>query len=145
MDNKAAIDLYYCQKGNNIWETRIPTTNSLIWSLYARGRFAMIPNTPKPQVHVIGGHAYVSLKDWVADILAHGYEVDVITPMTDGDTSAVSISQSARAQRILRNAERSHTNIKVLPLYLIEWSDGFEPPNSIKSNSGSCWIKTITI
>ncbi|MFO0446392.1 MAG: hypothetical protein ACK51L_01875 [bacterium] len=145
MDNKAAIDLYYCQKGNNIWETRIPTTYSLIWSLYARGKFAMIPNTPKPQVHVIGGHAYVSLKDCIADILAHGYELDVITPMTDGDTSVMSISQSARAQRILRNAERSHTNIKVLPLYLIEWSNGFEPSNSIKSNRGSCWIKTVTI
>jgi hypothetical protein len=53
MDNKAAIDVYYHRKGDNIWETRIPTTDSLIWSLYGRGKFAMIPNTPKPQVHLI--------------------------------------------------------------------------------------------
>jgi hypothetical protein len=92
------LDLYYHQKRNNIWETKIPTAYSLIQSLYARGKFAMIPNTPKLQVHVIGGHAYVSLKDCIADILAHGYVVDIITPMTDGDTSIVSISQSARAQ-----------------------------------------------
>jgi hypothetical protein len=35
---------------------------------------------------------YVSLKGCIADILAHGYEVDVITHMTDRDTSIVSIS-----------------------------------------------------
>jgi hypothetical protein len=94
---------------------------------------------------MIGSHAYVSLKDCVADILAHGYEVDIIKPTTDVGQCTASISQSTRAQRILRNAEKLHPGIKVLPLYLIKWSDGFEPSNSIKSNRGSCWIKTVTI
>jgi translation initiation factor 5B/PHD finger-like domain-containing protein 5A len=33
----------------------------------------------------------------------------------------------------------------VMVLYLVEWSDGFEPSISVKSNRGSCWLKTITI
>jgi hypothetical protein len=43
----------------------------------------MIPNTRKPVVHVVGCHAYVYLKDYIADILAHGYDVDDITPTPD--------------------------------------------------------------
>jgi hypothetical protein len=145
VESKAIVDEYYKEKKSNCWETRIPTTYSLILSLYARGKFAMIPNIPKPQVHMIGSHAYVSLKDCVADILAHGYEVDIIKPTTDVGQCTVSISQLTRAQKILKNAEKLHPGIKVLPLYLIKWSDGFEPSNSIKSNRGSCWIKTVTI
>jgi hypothetical protein len=145
MEGKAIVDEYYKQKCSNFWETRIPTTYSLICSLYARGKFAMIPNTPKPQVHMVGSHAYVSLKDCVADILAHVYEVDIIIPTKDVEPCIVSISQLTRAQKSLKNAEKIHPNIKVLPLYLIKWSDGFEPSNSIKSDKGSCWIKTVKI
>jgi hypothetical protein len=105
----------------------------------------MIPKTPKPAVHVVGNHAYVSLKDCVTDILAHGYKVDVITATKDVDPCIVSISPSNRAQKILKFSEKIHPNTKVLPLYLIKWSNRFEQSNSIKSNRGSCWMKTVTI
>ncbi len=66
---------------------------SLIQSLYAR-RNLLIPNTRKPVVPVVGCLAYVYLKDYIADILAHGYDVDDITPTQDDvDPCIVSISQ----------------------------------------------------
>jgi hypothetical protein len=35
--------------------------------------------------------------------------------------------------------------MKRLVLYIIEWSDDFDPAKSIKDNRGSAWIKTVTI
>ena len=32
-----------------------------------------------------------------------------------------------------------------LCLYVVEWSDAFEPSSSAKSNRGSVWLKTVTI
>jgi hypothetical protein len=103
-DNQTIIDEHYKQKQRNIWETKIPTTYSLICRLYVGGKFAMIPNTPKSAMHLVGNHGYVSLKDCIADILAPGYEIDVMTPIKDEHSPIVSISQSNRAQKILQNA-----------------------------------------
>jgi hypothetical protein len=115
-------------------------------SLYVLGKDALLPNLPRPPVTIIDNHAYVSLKDCVADLLGHGFEVDSIEANVDGDNGSVrKISESKVARRILNNVSRTHLQPEnVLCLYLTEWSDGFEP-SSAKSNRGSCWIKTVTI
>ena len=127
-----------------IWLTQIPTTASLIRKYYVEGTYAILPNLPRPKVQMLGDHAYVSLRDCVADLLAHGFELDTISKNLPGQ-AVTKISQSERAQRILHNAEILHDGTIVLTLYIIEWSDGFEPSSSIKGNRGSCWMKTITI
>ena len=126
------------------WDTRVPTSVAELRSMYVEGCHALLPNLPRPPVHVIGSHAYVSLKDCVADLLGHGIDVDCIKRAEEGELVR-RISESTRAQRILENSKTLHGTTEVLTLYVTEWSDGFEPSLSIKGNRGSCWIKTVTI
>jgi hypothetical protein len=131
------------------WETKIPTSAAAMRSIYVKGKSALLPNLPRPSVTVVDDHAYMSLKDCVADLLGHGYELDSIEPSVEfshNPEGAISlISQTVRARRILSNVSKAHQNSSnVLILYITEWSDGFEPASS-KGNRNSCWMKTVTI
>jgi len=132
------------KKGSNVWQTRLPTTDSDIRKLYVHGKHAILPNLPRPKVQMVGSHAYVSLADCIADLLGHGCNVDCVTPRKAGEP-ITNISQSKRAQSILQNSTLMFPDDDVMVLYLVEWSDGFEPSLSVKSNRGSCWLKTVTI
>ena len=46
---------------------------------------------------------------------------------------------------ILCSGRELHGETPFLCLYVVEWSDAFEPSISTKSNRGSIWVKTITI
>jgi hypothetical protein len=127
-----------------LWRTRLPTSGGAICKLYVRGKHAILPNLPRPKVQMVGSHAYVSLRDCIADLLGHGCSVDTITPRQP-DQPVINISHSDRAQRILHNSKLLYLDDDIMVLYLVEWSDGFEPLIFVKSNSGSCWLKTITI
>jgi hypothetical protein len=132
--------------GNNPeWRTKIPTCMKEIRNFYVRGKNAILPNLPKPSVTVISNHAYVSLKDCVADILGHGLDLDII--MSDDQINYVSLlSECQVAQEIYENSTKNETfSCKPLCLYITEWSDAFEPSSCTKNNRGSCWIKTVTI
>ncbi len=60
------------------WFTNIPRIPKEMRSLYMKGMDALIPNLPRPTVQLIQEHAYVSLRDCVADLLGHGFNVDNI-------------------------------------------------------------------
>ncbi len=60
------------------WDTRIPRSIKEVRNLYVRGKHAIIPNLPWPPVTNVGDHGYVLLKDCVADLLGHGFDVDSI-------------------------------------------------------------------
>jgi len=129
------------------WYTNLPTSMKDIRSMYSEGKYAILPNLPRPQVTIIDNHAYVSIKECVADLLGHGVEVDVLN-RTGWDSihpEVSKISESRRGQQIVRNCEQMHCGDHVLCLFANEWSDDFEPSYSIKGNRGSAWIKTITI
>jgi hypothetical protein len=128
--------------GHSLWRTKIPTSPQEMRSLYTRGKYAIISNLPRPSVQSLSSHAYVSLKECVADLLGHGFDVDTIDNCTYNCTVNV-ISESQRAKDIYGRGS-SDGNNKMF-LYVNEWSDAFEPSRSSKSNRGSCWIKTITI
>ena len=133
--------------------TSIPTTASCIRCRYVEGKYSIIRNLPYPPVQVVDGHAYVSLRDCVADILANGVELDFIEPSTNMTSSPTQIllspvrkiSESVHAKLIADRASIVHGNRKVLVLYFNEWSDDFEPMYSSKGNRSSAWLKTITI
>lgn len=141
----AAVNQFSAEASEKVWSTKIPRTPGDIRNLYVRGKFAILPNLPRPPVLIVGDHGYVSLKDCVADLLGHGLEVDNVVALES--CSVVSkVSESAAAQKMLQNVRIKHSNAeKVLCLYIIEWSDAFEPSSCTKNNRGSCWIKTITI
>ena len=142
------------------WFTRMPDSFQDMRHLYLEGKTSFIPNLPRPNVIRLQRHAYVSVIDCIADILAHGLDLDTINAGSargDDDTAAA-ISQIPAFQK---NSESQHcreiydraqalvsTNNEHHPLiclWINEWSDGFEPSYSVKANRGSAWLKTITI
>jgi hypothetical protein len=126
------------------WPTSIPRSLRDIRSFYLEGKWAIIPNLPRPAVQNIGEHAYVSLTDCVVDMLGHGISIDIIENASSLDTVRT-LSESLRAKTIANNCQNICLTNNTLCLYVVEWSDAFEPSYSIKSNRGSVWLKTITI
>jgi hypothetical protein len=133
----------------SVWKTKFPTSVNDIRSFYLKGKYAMLPNLPRPSVHEVSNHAYVSLKDCVADILAHGLKLDNIDfdrrDVPAGESTITRIRETIRGKQIWENGKALHFGKPVFCLYINEWSDDFEPSYSIKGNRGSAWIKTVTI
>jgi len=130
-------------KDNDVlWSTKLPMSPKDIRSLYISGKQAIIPNLAQPSVSSLPNHAYVPLKECIADLLGHGLEFDTIDDSTLPQL-VCNISDSWQAKQIFINA--CNNDVRKLVLYVNEWSDAFEPSRCSKSNRGSCWIKTITV
>jgi len=115
--------------------TSIPTSGVRIRSKYIDGKFALLKNLPRPSVISFDGHAYVHLKECIADLLAHGVPISCITDGNEvhPDTNVSRVAESRKAKHIYRNAvAATGTNQNLLVLFIIEWSDGFDPMSSSK-------------
>ena len=132
---------------SNVIETAFPTTPAKIRNLYLEGARSICSNIPTPNVRIIGGHAYISIRECIADILAHGLPLDFIDFSCSSQTEqSVDInSKTTRAREIWDAAALVWGDLSCLVIYLSVWSDDFEPNSSIKSNRQSCWMMTITI
>jgi hypothetical protein len=126
------------------WPTSIPRSLRDIRSFYLEGKWAIIPNLPRPAVNNISEHVYVSLTDCMMDMLGHGISIDIIENVSSSDTVRT-LSESLRAKTIANNCQNICLTNNMLCLYVVEWSDECEPSYSIKSIRGSVWLKTITI
>ena len=143
------------------WFTRMPDSFQDMRHLYLEGKTSFIPNVPRPNVIRLQRHAYVSIIDCIADILAHGLDLDTINAGSacgDNDTAAVSQfpasqknSESQHCREIYDRAQAIsaittyNEHHPLICLWINEWSDGFKPSYSVKANRGSAWLKTITI
>ena len=84
-------------------------------------------NYSKLTVRTVGEHAYVSLNDCMVDLLGHGIPIGLIE---DDSTSQMvrTISESIRAKSIARRGQiMAGLGDSSLCLYVVEWSDAFEP------------------
>ena len=134
------------------WNLPIPTSGATLRSVCFKGKNSFFSNLPLPDVQKIDGYSYVSLVNIVSDFLASGYPYDkTIEDMAHDGNEANTIAslgtslvgQSIR-RRALQRAEHENSSLPLVILYIIEWSDAFEP-NTTKTNRGSVWIKTVTI
>lgn len=139
------------------WFSRMPMSFSDLRKVYIEGKNSFLPNLPRPPVQTLNQHDYVSLNDCVADILAHGLELDDIqegVSLTSDNLPVTTTSRTKRAREIYDNGRQMHRlghrlldyQIVVPCLYLCitEWSDAFQPSSSIKARK-SVWVKTVTI
>ncbi len=107
----------------------------------------LVFNSTKQEILRNGTHIRW-FRDCVADLLAHGVELDNISAADFDGGPVTRISQTVRAKEIYNNACSVHSidsGNSVVILFLNEWSDGFEPHYSIKGNCGSSWIKMVNI
>jgi hypothetical protein len=120
------------------------------------GQYAFVPNLPHPEPHECEGHAYCLPTDCLQDSLASGHDLEHLLPNGDGSSERVpeypisQINGTSMCRCLFDiNVAGTEAALQVTPidiyLWLAEWSDDFEPNNSIKGNRGSVWIKTLTV
>jgi hypothetical protein len=113
------------------WSVSVPTSPSLMRSRIMEGSHAILANLPHPPVKRIGtDHAYVSLKDIVADFLEHGTPYEKIGKLAKGE-GVRRAGESRQAEPILERAKSLHGNHPVVVLLLKRWRDDFQ---ALKSN-----------
>ena len=111
------------------------------------GSYAILANLPHPPVRWVGtDHAYVSLKDVIADFLAHSTPYEKIRRPVVG-VGVKQAGESLQAQGIMERAKALHSDHPVVVLMLKRWRDDFQ---ALKSNKGqkkgtSAWLGTITM
>jgi hypothetical protein len=110
------------------------------------GKFAILPNLPHPSIRMVDDHAYVSLKEIVADFLAHATPHEEVDPSFTG-SNVSRVGESNRARSIHAKATSLFPHRDPVVLLFNEWQDDFQV---LKSNKGqrkgkSVWIKTVTI
>ena len=131
------------------WSTSIPRSFNMLRSMYVRGKYAMLQNLPRPPVSNVDGHAYISLRDCVADLLAFGLEIEKLdccaSVKVESKCGIHHLSETPRCQKIWENAVALHSTEDILCLYITEWSDDFEPSTSIRGGNALAWVKTIMI
>ena len=60
----------------------VPTNPSMLRRRIMEGKYAILPNLPHPTIQKVGVHAYVSLKEIIADFLAHGTPFEKVCATT---------------------------------------------------------------
>ena len=133
------------------WKCSIPTTYLDIRRQYTGYPESFLNIMPAPTVNTLGSFACVRLKDCVQNFLAYGYALPQIptdsTDSTDADSvqrRVATIVESKYCRTRLKELESLYNNRTVLVLWILEWSDGYDPHGFSKSNRGSAWIKVVT-
>ena len=115
--------------------------------VYLKGVKAIRPNLPRPAVHTIGNHAYIPIREAIRDLLADPHtELDTASKADLNGMRPVfvrKLSQSEAGRMFFGTAYDKYAHMRVLPLYLIKWSDGLDPFN-VKNNRASHWVLTLS-
>jgi hypothetical protein len=90
------------------WFTRMPDSFEDMRHLYLEGKTSLIPNLPRPNVIRLQRHAYVSVIDCIADILAHGLELDTINAGSAAVSQFPAFQKNSESQHCRNIYDRAH-------------------------------------
>ena len=129
-----------------------PTSAIDIDRFYLKNSTSIYNNVPIPIINELHDHACVSIKSVIQHFLIFETQIDgmLISCSTNNykgliaSSSPVSTSIACHQIRAKVSSKLQNSDVSPLILYVILWSDDFEP-NNVKQNKKSTWIKTITI
>jgi hypothetical protein len=124
------------------WVTKVPTTAEEMRSMFIDGKNSMAEMIPMPAIEKVGSHRYISLEENIRDLLGHGLRTEVIS-IGECDQKR-RLSDSDYCKVALEKCEKKGV-YPVIPLFLTEWSDGYDPNGTSKANRASVWIKLVTL
>ena len=153
----ALIYELYVQQPNKIsLVCDLPTNTPDMRRYYMDAKLSVSNNIPRPLCKMLNNHSIVSITDCISDCLAHGecsiLSFEKLQQLSEEPTSSKydSLCNSIVLKSIINDTKQrlqSHPVIEDFPIiniFIILWSDDFEPNNSIKSNRQSAWIITCT-
>ena len=109
------------------------------------GKHAIIPNLPHPAVVKLNDHAYIPLREILADVLAQGIKIEDISEEAPANGYVGRVGESRRARHILLRGRQINDKGPVRTILIIEWQDDFQHMNSNKAHRSAVWIKVVTI
>lgn len=134
---------------SNFRSTRLPETTTDISKIYLSGKSSIYNLLPVPKIIRDSEHAFVSLID-----IIHFHVAFIWKPSSNGQQEVISTTKNvcrhvydsyyAKESRKKIEATIDINKISLSYLYLIIWSDDFEP-NHIRKNKHSTWIRSVTI
>ena len=134
------------------WQTGLPTSKHYIRRAYIDGKRCINSSIPYVQaIRLDDDHAYVSLCECIQLMFLH--EVPYFDHNNNNhhqrsDTNGSHSISHCRMAQERRSKNKSNTKLKIksyIDIDLMEWSDDFEPLNSVKRGRGSIWVKVVTV
>ena len=132
------------------WQTRIPTDSAAMRRNYIDGRYSITKQMPYPEPSKLDNfHSYVSLVDCIQHMFIHGASyfdhnaADIHSP--NNGHHCISHCLMAKQIRKTQTTRLAKKTTRYVDLDLIEWSDDFEPRNSVKRGRGSIWVKVVSV
>ena len=138
---------------NNIvtdWRyTCIPNCHVQTRRVYLEGNNALLSNIPHPHpICLSDNHSYLSIYEMIAHYLALGIPMHELWSDRKVDVKTCTYSnlyESPQVYRIVQNVVDLYHGERVLILLGIEFSDDFDPNNSVKNNRQKVWMKSLSI
>jgi hypothetical protein len=115
---------------------------------YLRDPQSIVSNLACPEIHFRHDHAYVLVRDCIANLLAHGREVNAFnsvklqSEIVGDDAMVKSTAQCLKMRQMMIRAQAKYPNESVL---LYGWGDDYDPSASIKGGRASCHCKSVAI
>jgi hypothetical protein len=130
------------QNPKNKWKTTVPTTTEEIRSMFMEGKNSIMESIPTPMIEKLESHRYISLEESIRDLLGHGHRTE---QFRNNDKRVMKrLSDSAYCVRGMEKCKDSSEDI-IVPIFLTEWSDGYDPNGTSKANRHSVWVKVVTL
>lgn len=131
------------------FQINVPTTPKRMRQLF-RDRVRSFPNLlPHPEVYKEDEHASCRLKACIQDLLAHNKEIDFISepvvPLTDDSSILLQLLANTKQGAKIYKCAAETSDGKSLPIWIVLWSDDFEPNTQAKQNRGGVWALCATI
>ena len=136
------------QQQHQFVATRLPVLENDISKIYTTGKYAIYNSLPIPKIVRNDQHAYVSMKQIIEYHVAFCCQEQPLTlhssPKIDHHVHEIVNCFKARQLKNNHIMMQNHSSSTEVFLYLVIWSDDFEP-NHIRKNKHSTWIRTVTI
>ena len=141
---------YNAEHYKTIAPTDIPTSYPVLRKYVVEGKHSIFKNLPHPTIFFEKKHAYITISDIAKDIVGHNLpfpDIPDFLPYYESDF--LQNNHLTTCNRVTQLDHLYHRNTpihveKPLHLFLLLWSDSFEPNYSIKSNRKSVHIITCT-
>ena len=125
----------------------VPKTYEDLRKKFLCNKSSLRNTLPRPETCVVNDHVYTSLIDVVADFLGHNNEISDISNLKDVCFSGnvCNIDESAAAKVLYENLVDESDPLGTFYMWLIEWSDDFDPNSSSKNNRASVCIQQLQL
>ena len=145
------IFYYSTNQNNSHLRSHPPFSNLDVQQYYLWNNTSIAKNIPIPTVNDLHDHAYLTIKEALQHFLCFQSNIDgMLTESTCRSYKNIISNSSSIPKEKICDSIRSkvkqnlhESSISPLIIYIILWSDDFEP-NNVKQHKKSTWIKTVT-